>query len=1082
MMIVKKSAFKIDRLILTCFFMSGFASLIYEVVWTRMMVLIFGATTLAISTVLTVFMGGLALGSLIFGRMASRCGHPIIVYAVLEIIIGVYGLIIPWILPFLVPLYQIAWQTFHQDFYLFNLARFFLVSTVLIIPTTLMGATLPVVGQYFSNRESQAGRYLGLLYGLNTIGAVAGTFSAGYILLPALGVQQSTLAAALANFLVGVVAMIAWKKTRWSDQAAVSRENEGKGLSAPSSLPTVHSPLTTRTALIILSVFALSGFSAMVYEVTWSRTLSLIMGSTLYAFSAMLATFLVGLSLGSLVSSLVVERLRNPLRAIGILQVFIGVFSFLTMSLMTEMPYLFVSIYSYWLPSATWMPLLWFIISFLTMFIPTLLFGALFPLVVKLFQGKLWTMGRLAGDIYAINTLGAIVGSFSAGFILIPAIGIQSSVMIAVYLNILLGLVVLHVDPAPHRRMVTFSILTLGVFMFLIKPAWDPRVMTSGVFMNLSDRSQLLIKEGRQRFYEELGKGQDTLFLKEGMTATITVEKDPVGGVALRVNGRREAGGRFLRTQVLLGHLPMLFKPKIQEHIEKVLVIGWGSGVTVGSLARYPVERIVAVELESAILEANRFFEQMNRMAMKDPRVEVVVNDGRNYLLVTPEKFDVIISQPSLPWVTGASNLFTEEFFRLGANRLKAGGVFCQWISSDVIDLEDLQSVIRAFKSSFSNVLIFQAVPGDLVLLGSLDSWDINLDAIQLTFLNKPIQEDLRRIGVSSIWDLLALYQFEGSEVEQLIKENVSNTDDNAVVEIMGPVHYYTKTSRKHKLEIRDRLEVHHAQELAEGGHLISKQSKWDRRPAYLLLARAVEKVDPVRALLYINASMKNSETAEAYYAKGQLLLSLVDRLQPMASGGSPENRQKMIEEAFQSLEKSLQLGLPNPVEMQVRYDLAEALWNEGFLEKAAEQYEAILTEESSFEAHSNLGAIYLQIGRLTEALHQSQQALKIAPNDPQIYFKIGLIFSKMGRYAAAIDAYKEAIRIAPNDLETHLNLAVTYEQNQHPVDALKHYQHFLKLVPQDQEYVVQRNSVETRIRQLSVQNKQRQGVESLKR
>ena len=1082
---IPRAAFGI---ILTCFFLSGFASLIYEMVWTRMMVLIFGATTLAVASVLTIFMGGLALGSLVFGRAVSRWAQPLLVYAVLEIAIGIYGLLIPWILPRLVPLYRAAWEAFGGDFYLFSLARFLLVGAVLLLPTTLMGATLPVLSQLFSAQSERAGRALGILYGINTLGAVAGTFCTGYFLLPMLGVQRSTLVAVLANLLVGVLSLIAWKASSgaWKVPSVVWKASSGRASPrAPMRTAPSPSPLAPPARIstepvrvwLVLLAFALSGFCALVYEVAWSRALSLVLGSTLYAFSAMLTTFLVGLSVGSLISAYMVQRLRFPLRAMGVLQVLIALFAFLTLPLMGKLPYLFVSLYNQWRFSPTWIPLVWFGVSFAMMLLPTLFMGGLFPLVVRLLQGRLPTLGRLAGDVYAVNTVGAIMGSFCTGFILIPAIGIQSSVMAAVYMNLALGLILLLACPlpasdrgggrSPRDWVLSSGAVALGVLLTFIRPAWDVRLMTSGVFLHSSSHADLLEVQGPEAFYKALEKDREIIFYKEGITATVVVESSPSGSRSLRINGRREAGDPFLRTQVLLGHLPLLLRS--EPDADQVLVIGWGSGATVGSVAQHPVRRIVGVELEAAIIESSRFFEASNQRPLADPRVEAVINDGRNYLLLTPDRFDAIISQPSLPWITGASSLFTEEFFRLGASRLAEGGIFCQWVSGDAIALEDLRAVAKAFYVAFPHTWILNSVHGDLILVGSNEPLTLDPERLESALGQEAIAEDLRRVGIRTVEDLLTLYLFGGAEFERFVHSAVANTDDNAVVEVLGPVRYYTRTAKANLSQIKQALVRHQKAELAQGGHPLLQDTTTDPAEVTLRMARAYkENHDGQLALLFVNASLRYRETPEAYYLKGVLLSGLTDYLEQFRTDEA-SSREEVIREAVQAYATALQGGLAGPEILLARLDLGSILTKQGDLDRAAVQYEAILAVDPLFpEAYSGLGAIYLKKGLYEEALQAYRQALLADPHRSGVYFKIiGLILSEMGRYDEATEAFENVLEIAPDDPESHLNLARAYEMGHRPDEAVPHYQRFLSLVSGAQKYTAQRITVRLKLQEI---------------
>ena len=975
-----KNTYKI--IILICFFLSGFASLIYEVVWIRMLVLIFGATTLAVSTVLTVFMGGLALGSVIFGRTVSRWGNPLLVYAILELAIGGYGLLIPKIFPHLIPIYQIIWEGFHHNFYLFSLFRFFLISVVLMIPTTLMGATLPVLGQYFSSYESQAGRYLGLLYGLNTLGAVLGAYSTGFLILPALGVDDSTLVAAIGNFIVGILALFT---SRLATGQGSSRGQSVPMRSAPLR-PSTHSRLTPRAAVVVVLCFGLSGFAAMVYEVAWSRALSLVMGSTLYAFSAMLTTFLVGLALGSLIASLFVERFKQHLKVLAILQVLIGLSAFLTLNLIGMMPFLFTLGYQSWSSSGWGLSSLWFVISFMIMFAPTLLLGTLFPFVVKLFQGRLPGMGRLAGDIYAVNTVGAILGAFCAGFILIPQVGIQTSVMIGIFLNMAIALMLLlsgH-DSHPERSMVSSRALSVFVIllalgMVYLKPAWNAHIMTSGVFLKLTGEQDLPAASNRKAFDQALARGREVLYYKEGITATIIVEREPGIGISLRINGRREAGERFMRTQVLLAHIPILLSLSNENRIEKVLVIGWGSGSTVGSILRYPVKSVKAVELEPVLVKATPFFNDINHRPLEDPRVETIINDGRNYLLVTDDDYDVIVSQPSLPWITGASNLFTKEFFELGAKRLKPKGVFAQWLTTDAIAVEDFRSVVKAFQAAFPYVLIFETTPGDVLIIGTKEQLVPDVERIEAFLAHPEIAKDLARIQVAGVYDLFTLYLFGKSQMEEFLRNAPINTDDNAYIELFGPHHYYqTRSSVLRDTNLKTML-THFMKELSHGEGLWDREEPSKRETLYLKLAESSLSNNLwTRAGGYAEAALRVRPSPQGYYLRGKTLATRAEWMD-IKDPQSHVAREQLLHQARQDLET----------------------------------------------------------------------ALAMDPEIIPAKFTLGLVYAMLTQYDRAIEAFERALQGSPGYLEVHYNLALAYEVTRQLQKAKQHYQQFLELASQ---------------------------------
>ena len=783
----------IAPVIFFCFLLSGLSSLIYEVLWMRMLILIFGSTTFAISTVLTAFMGGLALGSFIFGRLIDRSRHPVPIYGALEAGIGVYALLVPTIFPSLIPLYRQVWQSFHISFYIFSLLQFVLVTLVLIVPTTLMGATLPILSKYYSDRKDRLGWTIGTLYAINTLGAILGTFFSGFILLPALGVQMTTFLAASLNLLIGIIVLLLVRtgdvqdKVRRQDGNNISRSYEGE-------------PLSRAALRLVLFGFSLSGFASMVYEVTWSRVLAMILDSSTYAFTIMLTTFLVGIALGSFLMSRGADRLRRPLLTFILLEGAIGASSFMGLFFFAELPYLFLVLYRSFSHSLNLIFFSKFLLAFVVMFLPTLLIGTLFPLVARIYTSNLDRVGRSIGEVYSLNTLGCILGSFCGGFILVPLLGIQESILFAIGMNVLLASLLLLVSPYGLKTLktplaVAFSLGLLA--MGLHVPQWNPSLMSSGVYMYV----RFVLDLDRQQLLDRYTKDADPiLFYKEGYTSTVSVHQSKASeNIYLKVNGKVEASTvGDMPTQVLLGQIPMLIGP----NQDNVLVIGLGSGVTVGSVGTSPAKRITVVELEPAVVEASKHFSHVNYQILKDPRVRVMTYDARNYLLVTPEKFDVIISEPSNPWMAGVSNLFTREFFIIGSQRLKPEGIFCQWLQLYKIAPDNLRSILQTFHRIFPHLLVFQSSKYDLLMLGSFEPLSIDLGKLRARLAQPRVKADLGRIRVKSVQDILAHFVFGTGEVSAFVQDAVLNTDDNALLEFSAPRTLYIDTSEANFKEL----------------------------------------------------------------------------------------------------------------------------------------------------------------------------------------------------------------------------------------------------------------------------------------
>lgn len=778
--------------VLLCFFFSGFSGLLYEVLWLRMLILVFGSTTLAVSTVLTSFMGGLALGSFLFGRIMDRRKRPLFYYGILEGIIGLYALLIPWLFSILIPAYRVLWEHFHPNFYGFTLVQFVLVSLVLIVPTTCMGATLPILSKWAVQQESTLGTTIGRLYALNTFGAVLGTALSGFFLLPLLGVQKTLGIAVTVNLLVAIGILIVTRRFPAQETPLTTPSGQEEELRRRATAPSPSSPLPKWVIGSVVLGISFSGFISMIYEVAWSRTLSLLVDSSVYGFTIMLTTFLVGIALGSYFFSRKADSIRFQGFVWAWLQIGIGVLAFGSLLLFQELPYWYLFLFRSLGKSINLLLTGKYILAFCIMLAPTLLMGAIFPLTIKIYAANITQVSRLVGNIYTINTLGCILGSFAGGFFLIPLLGIRNTILLGILLNLLVGLTMLILSPAPRpalKWMAGPAVLVFGLVILLFPPTWKAPLMVSGVYIYAHNFE----KTSRQELLSMYDlENEPLLFYKEGHTCTISVHKSKTTGtVYMKSNGKVEASTKGdMPTQVLVGQIPMLLAPKMDE----VLVVGMGSGVTVGSVTPFPSKKITLVELEKAVIDGSRFFDHVNNRPLQDPRLILRIADARNYLLVTPDFYDVIISEPSNPWMAGVANVFTREFFQLGNAKLKTEGVFCQWLQLYKISPESFKTVLTTFHSVFPYVYVFQPQPKDLVMVGFKQKPGLSLAQIEARMKWAFVKEDLNRIGVTGLQDLISRFVMGPEEVATLTRGWVLNTDDNALIEFSTPKTLFAET------------------------------------------------------------------------------------------------------------------------------------------------------------------------------------------------------------------------------------------------------------------------------------------------
>lgn len=785
------------------FFVSGAAGLVYETIWSRELHRIFGTSQFAIATVLAAFMTGLALGGALGARFAPKVKNPLRAYAVLEGVIGMFALLFPFLLHGVEPLYLWFWRTFEPGVVAFGTFQFAVLGVVLLVPTACMGATLPLLVRLPADQTG--GATTGRLYAINTAGAVFGTWFAGFILLPDLGVQTTTWLAAATN---GVLAIAAWRIDTLRTREAA--EAEALGLPAPPEVP-AEAGDDRRWLLLAL----VAGFSALAMEVAWFRLMALILGASTYAFTVMLLAFLVGIATGGEVAGPIADRLARQGRlyvGLAAAQVAVAVLTWAAMWGWQWLPLTFVKVYYAIKPMAD--DLLWpakCLLAMAVMAPPAFFMGATFPLLVRAARGA--NLSRAVGRIYAANTLGSLFGAFLAGFVLLPMLHVRGTAILCIVLNLVGAWIAISgvTTGRPFRALALAAAAALALFA---SPAWDPMLMTTGIYKyvdNLDeDATQIDI-------YKQMIERYELQYYSEGLSSVVTVAVNKkTGNVWLANNGKIDASSTTdMPTQLLVAHLPFLFT---DDDAKNVVVIGLASGITLGAATLHPeVERLDVVEIEPSIREATEFFRHVNHDALYDPRVRLIANDGRNQLLLTPPgTYDIIVCEPSNPWLTGVSNLFTLEFFEMARLRLAPGGVWSQWVQMYGMDGRDLKSVMKTFATVFPYAHTFATIEdADLVMIGSDRPLNLDLAAVHALRTRTPALTaefdaiDLKDdAAVLSKWlfdrdQMLAFSATDEDDFTHEVTEVPFNTDDNLLVEFSAPHNLHRETSTGNFLELR---------------------------------------------------------------------------------------------------------------------------------------------------------------------------------------------------------------------------------------------------------------------------------------
>lgn len=768
--------------LVTVFFFSGLCGLIYEVVWSRLLTLVFGNTTHAISAVVAVFMLGLALGSYLCGRWIPKIKNLLRGYALIEMGIGVYAALFIPILSGVQAIHSILFPFVYNFPVLLNLSRILLSLMLLLLPTLLMGTTTPLLGQILTCSPKFIGRDIGALYALNTLGAATGCFFSAFVLIPTLGIQLTILVGAIANVILG---LIVW---RFPKGGVMIDEEKQKALLSDEPAPMgSHSIRQYRFALF---AFMGSGFLAFVYEVAWSRALILVFGSSIYAFATILTTYLLGLALGSILLSRWIDGVKNVTVLFSVLQTVIGISIFITTPIIGKLPDYFLTSFANSDISWKMIALKEFIVCFLIIILPTFASGACFPLVTRILanhQG--FQVGRTVADAYTFNTLGGIIGSLTTGFVLIPSLGVEKTLLLGGGFNLLIAsfLIVFAIDTKIISKFAwgTGSISAAIAGMILLS-SWNPKVLNSGVYVD----AQMIGGNSKSKDVDSFMSPFELIFHREGSSATVTVfQRDNFR--FLRVNGKTD-GSTYSDnyTQVLLGLLPVMYS----ENPENALVIGLGTGMTLASVLDYPMKKVDCIEISPEVVEASRFFDEDTGFALRSPVTHLHVLDGRTWLMAMPDTYDMIISEPSHPWQTGNANLFTIDFFNLAIKKLKKGGIICQWLPIYHMGKEHFRLLVSSFKKVFPYVHIWMATTDALIIASRDKLPSIDYIELQKRMSTLKIKEKLAKMEIYAPEDLLSFFYLDNEAVNKFVEGTVGvNSDNYPVLEFSAPKYLVAK-------------------------------------------------------------------------------------------------------------------------------------------------------------------------------------------------------------------------------------------------------------------------------------------------
>lgn len=756
-------------MVLFLFFCSGATALVYEVLWSKYLSLMFGSTVQAQTAVLTVFMGGLALGNALFGKRSAVLRSPLVAYGYMELGIAVYAFCFDWLYKFADVLFVRVGAPLLDHGHWLLLLKAALSVGLLLVPTVLMGGTLPTLAAWLQQRESESGRLSARFYSVNSLGAVFGSAVAGFYLIKTVGLVPTAQITALVNALVGAAAI------------SIARRDTGIAISSSSEVnqPSVAPPLIRWAALLV----SVTGGVSMGLEVVASRSLALIFGSSLQAFALVLIAFILGIGIGSsIIASPRWQRWIKPELVTILLLCAAGWTALLVFKIES-----WVEFYRWTKTGLAATPVgylyhqcLIAFVAIVVLGIPAALIGAVLPLMIRTVTQGAKAIGAEVGRLLTWNTLGAVVGVVLTGFVLMPVLSLRNT--FAVLALALCATAILHAIMRGQRPSVSVAV-TIGVLLVFVTGTEQWKiVLSSGAFRS------------RETVYDPTVMAQrraavKIVYYKDAPDATVSVEYSSKSKeLCLKVNGKADASARGdYSTQVLIGHLPLIVRPDAKD----VFVLGLGSGISGGAVLAHPVEQLVIAENCEPVIEAARLFNEFNEGVLTNSRTRILEEDGRTVLKLSPQLYDVIISEPSNPWTAGIGSVFSREYYELAASRLKPGGLMAQWCHIYEIHDGIVLMLVRTFGQVFPHFEIWETSSGDIVLLGSKEPWKLDLENYRTVWQRDLVRSQMERIGLRTPEQLLARQLASQRTAFAIAGDGPIQSDYLPVLEYEAPKAFY---------------------------------------------------------------------------------------------------------------------------------------------------------------------------------------------------------------------------------------------------------------------------------------------------
>ena len=750
-------------------FLSGVSALIYQIVWIRRFGLVFGVDVFTMATVLSAFMGGLAIGSLIFGRLADKIKSPLKLFLLLEFGIGLFAVLFPFTFKGLINLYTPIIQNLGLSGYSGQVVKFLFSFIYLLIPATLMGGTLPVIFKFFVRQLNSLGWQVSNLFAINNLGAVTGCFLAGFILIKTFGITTSLYIAASINLINAIVVFLVFKSIAVENNV---EENADSVINNTDNSNKLSKPMLR----LVLWVFAIEGFATLAFEVIWTRIfIGFSFDKTTYFYSIIVLGFVFGLSLGSFLISKWIDRKKNLVTLLATLEILIGLISLALLMLFSKLSLTLNLQRTVFDP---WMKIIGkeYMLFFLILVIPATLTGMVYPIVSKLYADNIEKLGNRMGMIGFLDTIGSVIGSFIAGFVLIPLLGVVMSFISIVLLNITLGILLLCFNKLMDKKLkVILLSVTIVLSMLLLLKAPNKK------YFSWWDKSRY---ELWTNFVEKIP------FYYEGVDATVTLRQYHTY-MALNINGHNTAY-TSLKDQIvnrMLGYIPYMVHPQPK----RALVIGFGLGFTVESLIQPEIDTVDVAEICTGVIKSGLAMNWWNNAALKHPKVHCYLEDGREFLFKSRVRYDIITSNAVHPRLS--NNIYTQDFYELCKNRMNKGGIMCQWATPNWMNEPEFKAQVKAFINAFAYCQLWYINEYTIILIGSEEPININYGIISERFKNEKVKVDLKNINMTEPYEFVSQFSIERDVLMKYCQGAVSNTDDYPIVEFSKTVNLAPDTS-----------------------------------------------------------------------------------------------------------------------------------------------------------------------------------------------------------------------------------------------------------------------------------------------